>query len=306
MEILNFLIAGTLLAGTPLLIAALGALVAEKAGVLNISVEGMMAMGAVTGFVVASNTGNYELAILAGALAGACLALFFGLVVLVALGDQVATGLAVGILGMGLSGLFGSPYQSATIPPMPSLKIPGLSELPLVGGTFFSQTWPVYFAPLLAVATWWFLRSTKAGLMIRAVGESPHSANALGYNVILIRLCVVLYGGLCAGMAGAFITIAAATLWTDGIIAGRGWIVVALVVFGTWRPGRIAFGAYLFGATTLAGLLLQSVGSALPSQFFISIPYIVTIIAVSLMSLNPKRARLNTPASLGQVYHETK
>lgn len=306
MDILNFLIAGTLLAGTPLLIAALGALVAEKAGVLNISIEGMMAMGAVTGFVVASRTGNYELAMLAGALAGVCLALIFGLVVLVALGDQVGTGLAVGILGMGLSGFFGTAYQSATIPPMPKLQVSGLAELPLLGQTLFNQTWPVYLAPLLAVATWWFFRFTKAGLMVRAVGEAPHSANALGYNVILIRLCATLYGGFCAGAAGAFITIAAATLWTDGIIAGRGWIVVALVVFGTWRPGRIAFGAYLFGATTLAGLLLQSVGSSLPSQFFISVPYIVTIFAVSLMSLNPVRARMNTPASLGQVYHEAK
>lgn len=306
METVTFLLAGTLLAGTPLLIAALGELVCEKSGVLNLSIEGMMAFGAVSGFIVATVTGSYWLALVAGGLAGIALAIVFAFVVLLTLGNQVATGIAIGILGIGLSGLIGRPYESSTIAPMQKLTIPGLAELPVIGPGLFNHVALVYLAPLLALATWWILRSTKLGLVVRAVGEAPEAAHAIGYNVVLIRFLAVLYGGFCAGIAGAFISIVSATLWSDGIIAGRGWIVVALVVFGTWRSGRIAVGAYLFGVATLAGLLVQSTGVAIPSQLLTSVPYIVTIIALTLLSMDAQRIRLNAPVSLGQVYHVSK
>lgn len=306
METATFLLAGTLLAGTPLLIAALGELVAERSGVLNLSVEGMMALGAAVGFIVATNSGSYWLALAAGGVAAAALAAVFGFVVLVTLGNQVASGIAVGILGVGLSGLVGRAYESATIAPMAKLPIPGLSEIPVLGPSLFNHVPLVYLAPLLALVTWRVMISTKLGFVIRAVGEAPDAAHAIGYDVVLVRFGCVLYGGFCAGIAGAFISIAYATLWSDGIIAGRGWIVVALVVFGTWRAGRVALGAYLFGAATLAGLVVQSAGVTIPSQALTAVPYVVTIVAISLLSLDPKRVRLNAPVSLGQVYHATK
>lgn len=306
MDTVTFLLAGALLAGTPLLIAALGELITEKAGVLNLSVEGMMALGAVSAFITATTTGNYWLALLVGGIAAAALSAVFAFVVLITLGNQVATGIAVGVLGIGLSGLIGRNYESSTIAPMVKMPIPGLSEIPVLGPGLFNHVALVYLVPVLAVLTWWTLRSTRLGFVIRAVGESPVAAHAIGYNVVLIRFCAVLYGGFCAGVAGGFISVASATLWSDGIIAGRGWIVVALVVFGTWRAGRIAIGAYLFGAATLAGLLVQSFGVAIPSQLLTSVPYIVTIAAISLLSMNPAKARLNAPVSLGQVYLETK
>lgn len=306
MDTLTFLLSGTLLAGTPLLIAALGEMIVEKAGVLNLGIEGMMALGAVIGFIVATLTGNYWLALVAGGLAAASLAAVFAFVTLLTLANQVATGIAVGILGVGLSGVIGRSYESATIPPMDKLPLPGLSQLPVLGPGLFNHVPLVYLAPLLAVLTWWVLRSTRLGLVIRAVGEAPDAAHALGYRVVSVRFLAVLYGGFCAGVAGAFISIVSATLWSDGIVAGRGWIVVALVVFGTWRPGRIAIGAYLFGGATIAALLVQSTGIALPSQLLSSVPYIVTIVAISLLSMNIQRVRMNAPMSLGKVYHATK
>lgn len=306
MDTLTFLLSGTLLAATPLLIAALGELVCEKSGVLNLSIEGLMALGAAIGFIVATHSGSYWLALAAGGVAALSLAAIFGAVVLLTLGNQVATGIAVGILGIGVSGLIGRPYESATIPPMPRLPLGWLAEIPVLGPGLFNHVALVYLAPLMALATWWILRATKLGLVIRAVGETPEAAHAIGYNVVLVRFGAVLYGGFCAGVAGAFISIAAATLWSDGIIAGRGWIVVALVVFGTWRSGRIAIGAYLFGAATLAGLLVQSTGIAIPSQLLTSVPYLVTIVAIALLSMDPQRIRLNAPVSLGQIYHQTK
>lgn len=276
MDTLTFLLSGTLLAGTPLLIAALGELVTEKAGVLNLSIEGMMAVGAVIGFITATVTGSYWLALIAGGLAATGLAAVFGFIVLVTLGNQVAAGIAVGIVGIGLSGLIGGPYESSTIAPMAKLAVPGLADLPVLGKGLFNHVVPVYLAPLLVILTWWVLRSTRLGLVIRAVGEDPAAANAIGFSVVLVRFGAVLYGGFCAGIAGAFISVASSTLWSDGIIAGRGWIVVALVVFGTWRAGRIMLGAYLFGCATLAGLLVQSTGVAIPSQLLTSVPYLVT------------------------------
>ncbi len=306
MDTLTFLLAGTLLAATPLLIAALGELIAEKSGVLNLSIEGLMAIGAVAGFIIATHSGSYWLALLAGGLTATALASVFAFVVLITLGNQVAAGIAVGILGIGLSGLIGQPYESATIAPMAKLPIPFLSQIPVIGPGLFNHVALVYIAPLLAVATWLVLRFTKTGLILRAVGEAPDAAHAIGYSVVLVRFLAILYGGFCAGVAGAFISIASATLWSDGIIAGRGWIVVALVVFGTWRAGRIAIGAYLFGVATLAGLLVQTTGIAIPSQLLTSVPYVVTIVALAMLSVDQRRVRLNAPVSLGTNYLQTK
>ena len=305
-ETITFLLAGTILAGTPLLIAALGELIAEKSGVLNLSVEGMMAVGAAAGFIAVKLTGSYWLGFLVGGLSASLLSAVFAFVVLITLGNQVAAGIAIGILGIGLAGLIGHPYESSTISPMATMDIPLLSQIPVIGPGLFSHTPLAYLAVVLVFLTAWVLKSTALGRTIRAVGEDPHAANSIGYDVVLVRFFCVLYGGFMAGVAGAFISTVSATLWSDGIIAGRGWIVVALVVFGTWRAGRIAIGAYLFGFANLAGLLVQSTGVAIPSQFLTSVPYIITIIAISLLSMNPARLRLNTPVTLGQTYLETK
>lgn len=306
MDSLVFLLSGTLLAGTPLLIAALGEMVVERTGVLNLSIEGMMALGAVVAFIVVTAGGGYWMALLAGGLAAAALSCVFAFVVLLCLGNQVATGIAIGIMGVGLSGLIGNSYESTTVPAMPELTIPILSNLPILGPGLFQNVSLVYMAPLLAVATWWVLTRTRLGLILRSVGEDPASANAIGLNVRLVRFLAILWGGLLSGIAGGFISIVMATLWADGLIAGRGWIVVALVVFGTWRAGRIAIGAYLFGLATLGGLLVQTLGLNVPSQLLTSVPYLVTILAITLLALNPARIFLNTPASLGQVYLQTR
>ncbi|WP_157014710.1 ABC transporter permease [Mesorhizobium xinjiangense] len=304
MQTITFVLAGTMLAATPLLIAALGELIAEKSGILNLSVEGMMALGAAIGFIVVMETGSYWLAFLAGGLVSTLLAALFGAVVLLALGNQVATGLAVGILGVGLAALIGKPYESKTVPPMPRMPIPFLSDIPVIGPGLFNHVVLVYLAPLAALGLWWLFRYSKLGLIIRAVGESPEASHAIGHNVMLVRLLAVLAGGFLAGVAGAFISVASTTLWSDGMIAGRGWIVVALVVFGTWRVGRVMIGAYLFGIASIAELLVQSTGIGVPSQLLTSIPYVATIVAIALLSMDGRRIRLNAPVSLGRVYRE--
>lgn len=265
-----------------------------------------MALGAFAAFAAVSGGYNYWLALAVGGLAAALLTIVFAAVVVFTLANQVATGLAVGILGLGLSGLIGEPYDATTVQPMEKAPIPGLSDVPIIGPGLFDHVPVVYLAPLMAVATRWLLHHTRLGLILRSVGENPEAANSIGLNVRLVRFLAALYGGFCAGVAGGFISIVSATLWADGIISGRGWIVVALVVFGTWRSERIAIGAYLFGLATLSGLLVQTTGIAIPSQLLTSVPYIVTIIAIAVLSMNPRLTWLNAPVSLGQNYHPTK
>lgn len=305
METLAYILSGTLVAATPLLIGALGELVVEKSGVLNLSVEGMMALGAVIAFITVTETGSYWLAFLAGGLAATVLAAVFAAVVCIALGNQYATGLAAGILGLGLAALIGEPYQSMVVAPMPSVPIPLLSDLPVVGAGLFNHAMPVYLAPIAAVALWWMFRSSKPGLFLRAAGESPEITHALGYDVIVIRFLAILFGGFMAGVAGAFISIVSATLWADGLIAGRGWIVIALVVFATWRAERVVIGAYFFGLASIGELVAQAIGVNVPSQLMTSTPYIVTIIALAILSMDERRIQLNVPASIGRVYRET-
>ena len=300
-----FVLAGTLAAATPLLFAAMGEAVVEKSGVLNLSIEGMMAVGAATGFVVTTLSGSYVTGFAVAALASALLSLIFAALVLGFLANQVAAGLAIGILGLGLSVLIGKEYEGKTIDPLQELSLGPLSDLPIIGDVLFSHDIMVYVGMAMVVLTWWVLTRTKIGLVIRAVGESPAAASAIGYPVITIRCMAIAFGGAMAGIGGAYLTLGYTPLWAEGLVAGRGWIVVALVVFGMWRPLRIALGAYLFGAVSLLELFIQGQGFAIPSQLMSALPYIITIIILALISRDPRLITLNHPASLGQPYNRS-
>lgn len=302
LDSLVFLIAGTIAAATPLIFAAMGEAVVEKSGTLNLSIEGMMAIGAATGFVVATQTGSYMEGFIIAALASAALSLVFAILTINFLANQVAAGLAVGILGLGISVLIGKDYEGTTIAPLPDLEMGIFSELPFLGPVIFSHDVMVYVGIAMIFLSYWVLGKSKLGLVIRAIGESPTAASAIGYPVRMIRTLVILYGGAMAGLGGAYLSLAYTPLWAEGLVAGRGWIVVALVVFGMWRPLRIALGAYLFGAVSLLELFIQGLGYSIPSQLLSALPYIITIIILALISRNPRLIRLNHPASLGQVY----
>ena len=301
-ETLIFLAAGTMAAATPIMLAAMGELVVERTGVLNLGVEGMMATGAATGFVVATISGSAIYGLLAAMLLSTAISLVFGVITQLFLANQVASGLAIGIFGLGISALIGHNYEGLTIAPLPDLHIPGLSNIPFFGKAIFSHDLMLYLAIVIVVAVWYTLGKTKLGLIIRAVGESPSAARAIGYNVLLIRFCAIMFGGAMAGLGGAYLSLSYTPLWADGLIAGRGWIAVALVVFGCWRAHRVALGAYLFGAVSLLELSIQGLGLAIPSQFLSATPYIVTIVILAVISRNPRVIRLNSPASLGVTY----
>ncbi len=303
MEHLATLIALTLAAGTPLVLAGAGELVTERSGVLNLGVEGMMLVGAVVAFIVAATTKSPWLGASAGMLAGAALALVFAVLTLTLLANQVAAGLALSLFGVGLSAFVGLDYVSVVIEGITPVAIPGLSDLPVFGALLFAHSPFVYLSIVLLALVNWFLFRTRAGLILRAVGESPESANAIGYRVLKIRYAAVLFGGACAGLAGAYLAVAYTPLWTEGMTAGRGWIALALVVFATWKPWRLLAGAYLFGAVTLAQFQAQAIGLAVPSQLLSMLPYVATILVLTLISRNATTIRLNAPASLGKPYH---
>lgn len=274
-------------AATPLLIAAMGELVVERSGVLNLGVEGMMVMGAVAGFAAALITGSTMLGILAAILAGVMMSLLFGFLTLSLVANQVASGLALTLLGIGLSGLIGESFVG-----LPGLKMP----------TLLGVDGLVPFSLFLVAAVSYVLFRTKVGLVVRAVGNSHHSAHALGYRVIAIRYLSVMFGGACAGLAGAYLSLAYTPQWIENMTAGRGWIALALVVFASWRPLRTLFGAYLFGAVSIMGFVVQSMGLGIPSQFLSSLPYLVTIAALVIISGNKRLTRANTPACLAQSF----
>ena len=303
METLAQLFILTLAAGTPLVFAALGELVTEKSGVLNLGVEGMMLVGAVVAFMVASKSGSPWLGIAAGMAAGAATSLIFGAIALSLMANQVATGLALSLFGVGLSAFVGLDYVSVVIAGITPLAIPGLSDLPVVGQLLFGHNPLVYLSFALFAAVQWFLFRTRAGLVLRAVGESPQSAHAIGYPVIAIRYAAVLFGGACAGLAGAYLSVAYTPLWVEGMVAGRGWIALALVVFATWKPWRVLAGAYLFGGVTLAQFQAQALGSTIPSQYLAMLPYLATVVVLAVISRDAVTIRLNAPASLGKPFH---
>ena len=292
-------------ASTPLLLAAAGELVAEKSGVLNLGIEGMMLVGAIIGFAVTVGSGSWILGILAASVAGAAMAAIFGLLTLVLLANQVATGLALAILGTGLSALIGKNFVGVAIQPLPKLQLPLLTDLPFVGPIVFHQDLLVYASFALVPAIAWFLYRTHAGLALRSVGDSHDAAHAIGYHVISIRFAAVLFGGFTSGLAGAYMSLAYTPLWAENMTAGRGWIALALVVFATWRPLRLLFGAYLFGGISILQLYVQSLQLAIPSQFLSMLPYLATVLVLVLISRDRVKIRLNAPACLGKPFHAT-
>jgi len=289
-------------AATPLLIAAIGELVVERSGVLNLGVEGMMIMGAVSGFGVALTTGSPWLGVFAAIIVGALFSLLFGFLTLTLVTNQVATGLALTLLGVGLSGMIGETLVGQPGVKLENIYIPGLTELPFVGKLFFGQDPIFYISIVLTFAVAWFLFKTRAGLTLRSVGDNHGSAHALGINVIGIRYLAVMFGGACAGLAGGFLSLVYTPQWIENMSAGRGWIALALVVFASWRPLRVLAGAYLFGAVSIGQLHAQALGIGIPSQLLSALPYLATIIVLVLISRNRRLTMINTPASLGRPF----
>lgn len=291
-----------LTAATPLLLASIGELVVERSGVLNLGVEGMMAVGAVCGFGAALMTGSPLIGVLAAIAAGALLSLLFGFLTLTMVSNQVATGLALTLLGLGLAGLIGESFVGQPGVKLEKIVIPGLTGIPFIGPIVFGQDPLVYASLLIVAATSYVLFRSKTGLIIRAVGDSHQSAHALGYSVIGVRYLCVMFGGACSGLAGGYLSLVYTPQWVENMTAGRGWIALALVVFASWLPWRLAIGAYLFGTITILGFSLQALGVGIPSQLLSSLPYAVTILALVVISGNRALTRANTPACLGQPF----
>lgn len=289
-------------AATPLLLAGLGELIVERAGVLNLGVEGMMAVGAVSGFAAAALTGSLLLGVAAAALAGIVLAVPFAFLVVNLAANQVASGLALTLLGLGASAMMGEGFIGRPGLKLPRLDVPLLSDIPVVGFVLFRQDGLVYLSFLLVLLTLWFLFRSRAGLMLRAVGDSHDSAHNLGIPVYLVRWAAVMFGGACAGLAGGYLSLAYTPLWTENMTGGRGWIALALVVFASWLPHRLAAGAYLFGAVTILGFHAQGMGLRVASQFISMLPYLATILVLVVISRNRILLRVNTPASLGKPF----
>lgn len=303
MDALALLLAATLNAGTVLAFAALGLLINERSGVVNLGAEGMMLVAAIAGFAATVGTGSEWLGLLAGAGAGALLAAAFGLLVIWLNTNQYAAGLALSLFGAGFSAFAGIRFTQARLPERPlAFHVPGLADIPFVGPAFFRQHPMVYAAIALTIALAWFLDRTRAGLVLRAVGESPESAHALGHPVRRIRLAAVVTGGALCGISGAYISVVYTQLWVEGMVAGKGWIALALTTFATWRPTRVLLGAYLFGGVTMLQFYLQGEGVQIASQWLTMLPYLATIVVLVLISRNESFIRTNMPASLGRPF----
>ena len=303
METYALLFAATLSAGTVLAIASLGLLINEKAGIVNLGAEGMMLCAAIAAYATVVHTGSDLLGFLAGMGAGGLLALIFGALVIGLNTNQYASGLALSLFGAGFSAFVGTGYVQASLPERISYEVPYLADLPVVGLALFRQHPMVYLVIGFTLVLIWFLERSRAGLVLRAVGESPQSAHALGYPVRRIRLAAVVCGGALCGLAGAYISVIYTPLWVEGMIAGKGWIALALTTFATWRPARILLGAYLFGGVTMLQFHLQATGLEVPSQFLSMLPYVATIVVLALISRNPQWIRVNMPASLGKPFY---
>jgi len=303
MDAFALLIAATLNAGTVLAIAGLGLLINERAGIVNLGAEGTMLVAAIAGFATAVHSGNDWLAFAAGIGAGALMAAAFGALVIWLNTNQYATGLALSLFGAGFSAFAGIKYTQEKLGERPKFEIPGLADIPFVGPALFKHHPIVYLTVAFTIALAWFLYRSRGGLVLRAIGESPESAHALGYPVRAIRLLAVVIGGGLCGLAGAYISVIYTPLWVEGMIAGKGWIALALTTFATWRPTRVLLGAYLFGGVTMLQFHLQGEGVQLPSQFLSMLPYLATIVVLVLISRNANWIRANMPASLGKPFH---
>lgn len=306
MELLIPALLTIITAATPLLFAALGEMVTEKSGVLNLGVEGMMVMGAITAFVAVHFSGSITIAIFASMLAGSAMAAIFGLLVLKFYASQVPTGLALTIFGIGLSALVGQSMIGVAYDGIPKLTFPLLSDLPLVGKLLFNHDFLVYLSLAMVVAVYYFLNKTRAGLILRAVGDSHDAAHAMGYSVVKIRLLATLFGGAMAGLGGAYLSLAYSPLWVEQMTAGRGWIALALVVFATWRTWRVLLGAYLFGGISILQLHAQALGVGIPSQVMSMLPYLATVVVLVIISHDLNKIKLNAPASLGKAFHPSR
>jgi general nucleoside transport system permease protein len=303
MDSIALLLAATFNSGTVLALAALGLLVNERAGIVNLGAEGMMLVAAVVGYAIAVHTGNDWVAFCGGAVAGALLAALFGVLAIWLNTNQVATGLALSLFGVGFSAFIGQPYVQEKLTERAQFAIPVLADIPFIGPALFRQHPMVYLAVALTVGLAWFLYRSRAGLVLRAVGESPESAHALGYPVRRIRMLAVMVGGAMCGLSGAYISVVYTPLWVEGMIAGKGWIALALTTFATWRPTRVLLGAYLFGGVTMLQFHLQGEGVEVPSQLLTAMPYIATIVVLVLISRNATWIRVNMPASLGKPFY---
>ncbi len=307
MELIANILIGITVAATPLVFAAIGEVVTEKAGVLNLGVEGMMIVGAIAGFAVTIETGSPLLGIVAAMAAGAALALLFAGLTQGLKSNQVATGLALTMFGLGLAALLGQPYSGKSVGAFPRLHIPGLSDLPLVGPLLFGEDLLVYVSIALVAGVAYFLKHTRAGLVLRAIGENHDAAHAIGYSVWLTRTLALMFGGACAGIGGAYLALVQAPLWVEKMTSGRGWIALALVVFATWRPWRTLAGAYLFGGITILQLHAQAasgwLGFSVEAQYYSMLPYLATIVVLVIISRDKLGVRLNAPACLGKPFH---
>lgn len=293
----ELLLASLMVAATPILLAAIGELVTERAGVLNLGVEGMMITGAVCGFIVAIGTGSPLLGFAGAAVGGALLSMLFAFLTQILLSNQVATGLALTLFGLGLSALLGQGYIGIKAPTLPKIDLGPLSELPFVGRVLFGHDIMVYLGLALVAATWWVLKYSRLGLVLRAVGENHDAAHALGYNVVRIRFAAIGFGGACAGLGGAYLSLVRVPQWTEGMTAGAGWIALAIVVFASWKPWRLLLGAWLFGGVTVLQLNLQAAGAKVPIEILSMSPYLATIVVLVIMSAG------RAPGSLGRTFH---
>lgn len=297
------LVASLMVAATPILLAAIGELVVEKSGVLNLGVEGMMITGAICGFAVAVETGSPTLGFIGAAIGGALISMLFGFLTQVLLSNQVATGLALTLFGLGLSALLGQDYVGVTPPATGKVDLGPLADIPAIGVILFQHDLMIYVSLALIAAVWAFLKFTRAGLILRAVGESHDAAHALGYKVVYVRLAAIAFGGACAGLGGAYLSLIRVPQWTEGMTAGAGWIALAIVVFASWKPVWVLLGAYLFGGVTVLQLNLQAAGLAVPVEYLSMSPYLITILVLVIMSSGRGRAALNAPAELGKSFH---
>jgi ABC-type uncharacterized transport system permease subunit len=301
-ELITNILYATIRTGTPLIMVALGEMVCEKSGVLNLGQEGMMLMGAVVGFMAAVTTGNLFVAVLIAVLAGILMSLLFGFLSISLVSNQVATGLALTIFGGGLSAFLGANYVGIGLEGVQPMFIPLLSDIPVIGKIFFQQDPMVYLSFIMVGIVYWVFKSTRLGLNIRAVGENPEAANAMGINVHGIRYMCVMFGGAMAGLAGGYLSLVYTPLWSEGMTAGKGWIALSLVVFASWKAERIMLGAYLFGAASIMHLILQGTRFEIAPNLLAMLPYVATIFVLVLLSNNRAKTKLNTPMSLGVPY----
>ncbi|ACQ93083.1 inner-membrane translocator [Tolumonas auensis DSM 9187] len=301
-ELLLQILTAAIKTGTPLLLVALGEMICEKSGVLNLGQEGMMLMGAVCGFIATSNTGSLVFGIMMAMLAGTLMSLLFGVISMHLRANQVATGLALTIFGTGLSAFIGSTYVGQTVKGFQAFVIPGLSDIPFIGALLFKHDPLIYLSWLLAIVVGWFCVKTRGGLILRAVGENPHNANAIGLPVLKVRYLAILFGGAMAGLAGSYMSLVYTPMWMENMTGGRGWIALALVVFASWKTKNLILGAYLFGLASIMHLVLQGLGMKISPSLLAMLPYLATLIVMIFIGSNRMKEKLSAPMSLGQTF----